>query len=469
MALELIGADAVLQHSEISSAANTLRQRASADPLLALHGQMLQQYIRLYQAAGVDARSALIGNYSWATDAAIESWFSSGQYGKVAAFARGSFEGLPIPTFTSGDKNVFVKQLNRCIRSMIKTKKYDEGKKLLADALLLCDKILAERAWDWYVNSSYEDLCFDVANELVQVGDKKSAQPLLLRGWHRQKQLYGAEIKLDQYPELPLKGVVPEKASRADTAFFRRFAPNAMNLGILRLTIPSDFSGVSYPFNVSVYTGRNGYAGLQDQFRWLKEVRGGTVPADVIDLFKRINATAVTTGGDFMALASRQFHASFSEQATRQKSLDAAISDLKAAEALYAKLKNDARRLELAVAYSRAADRALYRSRWSDAVSWSLKSIELNSTSNPTAYGNLATAYLFQGKYDQAVEIYQAHWQDPFEEQTIGEIALADFAALDRAAIWHPDVARIKSALAPKKVPQPGGVKDQKKVPETKN
>ncbi len=481
MSLDLAGADTVLQNSDIIWAAEKLRQTSQADPLLALHGQMVEQLIRLYQQATPDAKAAFVSTFSATTSAAVKNWFESGQYERVSAFWRACYQRVILSTFTSGQQDSFVKQLNLCIRSLLKTGKPADAKKLLDYTLSLCDTILAERPWDWYVNAAYNSLCFEVAAELAEIGDRASAQPLLRRGWRRQLKLFGQEMDLEKYPELPLRGTVPEKISGDDAKFFARFtkdagaeffAPFANNAapkhsGIERFTIPTDFSGTIYQFHVYVYTGTNGYAELLDQFRWVKEIRAGTVPAEVQDSFKRLNDIAVANKVDFMELCVYALGTAASEAQDRQKRLDAAIDEMKTAEAEYAKDKSDSNRLKLATAYSSAADRALYRERWTDAENWARKSIELNDASNPTGHGNLATAYLFQGKYEQALKIYRAHWQDTLNGKTLGDAALADFEALEKAGIKHPDVARIKSALGTKKDPPPAGA--GKKAAETKS
>jgi tetratricopeptide (TPR) repeat protein len=61
---------------------------------------------------------------------------------------------------------------------------------------------------------------------------------------------------------------------------------------------------------------------------------------------------------------------------------------------------------------------------------------------------NLAHALLFQGHYDEALAIYRQYWEKPLEGKTFGEVALEDFAAFDKAGLTHPDLSRMKKALA---------------------
>ena len=61
---------------------------------------------------------------------------------------------------------------------------------------------------------------------------------------------------------------------------------------------------------------------------------------------------------------------------------------------------------------------------------------------------NLAHALLFQGHYDEALAIYRQYWNKPLNGETFGEVALEDFGALDKAGLTHPDLSRMKKALA---------------------
>jgi tetratricopeptide (TPR) repeat protein len=61
---------------------------------------------------------------------------------------------------------------------------------------------------------------------------------------------------------------------------------------------------------------------------------------------------------------------------------------------------------------------------------------------------NLAHALLFQGHYDEAFTIYRENWNKPLHGKTFGETTLDDFAEFDKAGLTHPDLSRMKQALA---------------------
>jgi tetratricopeptide (TPR) repeat protein len=289
---------------------------------------------------------------------------------------------------------------------------------------------------------------------------------LLRRGWTRLLKMYGKEIDLDRYQELPLKGDVPAAASPEDAESFGRFAKDRLekDSGMIKFTVPVDFGGRKHPIFIYVVTGRNGYAELQDQFQWWKEIRGGVVPQEVQDSFKRLHDIAVENNVSYPDLCVYALGTAAAEE-NAQKLFDTAIESLKKCEAQYSEDKSDSNRSELVAAYSSAADRALYLKRWADAAKWARKSLEL-ADFNPTAHGNLATALLFQDKYEQALEIYKAHWRDEMNGKTLGDCVLIEFDALEKAGSKHPDVARIKEAMGVKPDAPAGG--DKKPDGDTK-
>lgn len=148
-----------------------------------------------------------------------------------------------------------------------------------------------------------------------------------------------------------------------------------------------------------------------------------------------------------------------------QRLMIAALEDVKKCENQYSEYKTKINARKLADAYNSAADRALYVKRWNDASNWARKSIVLDESIR-SAYGNLATALLFQDQYEPALVIYKAHWHDRLNDATLGDSVIAQFAALEKAGIEHPNVARIKAALGVK--PDASANGDDKPEPDKK-
>jgi tetratricopeptide (TPR) repeat protein len=62
--------------------------------------------------------------------------------------------------------------------------------------------------------------------------------------------------------------------------------------GMKRFTIPCDFNGLKYPFHVYVTDVPWPKDPLEDQARWLEEVRGGTIPKEVRESFRKLHKIA---------------------------------------------------------------------------------------------------------------------------------------------------------------------------------
>jgi len=590
VSLDLFGADTVLQNPNIVLAGELLSELGHDDPVAAIYKQMVDHYLQLYIQANRDSRSAFIGTVASITRAQVESWHRNRQYQKVAGYWDRFYAGLPIMTFTSGETVKLIDQLTLCASSLLRIGRGAEGHRLLNDTFMLCESILADRPWAYFVREPMFQMCFDAAKILSEGGEPRKAQEWLRRGWALYKECEGNDIDLGHYAELPLQGTVPKNIPDNDASFFaQKGSPK-------RFTIRVDFNGVKSRYYIYVRSGKNAYQRLLDQFRWVSEIREGTVPKELQQIFERIHKLAEDNKINYQELCAKEFpkavllaaetqlqaaraivNAQDKQKATpdeiadkkrtlsaayaavsraamdfsswkklgdyatgwleeldeenpsalsslaialfaqeritlgleiyirywdapdnnhefrkvagadiesltdsegkigslrmayllarasntsfpevmkfvfRQEIvvqlLDNAITRLKEAEGAYLKDKSDANRQKLAAICNAASHLALFRKRWTDAENWARKAVELKDSSGHTANANLATAWLFQGKYEQALEIYRKYWKDPWKGNTLGDEVLADFEALENYDIKHPDVSRIKAAL----------------------
>lgn len=69
-----------------------------------------------------------------------------------------------------------------------------------------------------------------------------------------------------------------------------------------RFTIPCDFSGTKYPFHVYVGEPHPQRHPLQHQAWWLSNIRGGTIPQEVMDSFERLHKIALENNVSFEEL-----------------------------------------------------------------------------------------------------------------------------------------------------------------------
>lgn len=59
-----------------------------------------------------------------------------------------------------------------------------------------------------------------------------------------------------------------------------------------RFTVPCDFEGTKHPFHVYIGQPHKNHHPLKYQSAWLNEVRGGTVPKEVMGSFERLKNIA---------------------------------------------------------------------------------------------------------------------------------------------------------------------------------
>ncbi|MEK6258765.1 MAG: DUF2610 domain-containing protein [Planctomycetota bacterium] len=594
--LDIIGADTVIQNYEIRS---SLEKLQSKDPVAQIHEQMVDQYLQLYSRSTLDTRAALIATAVRLSSARTTNWYTAKDYAKINEFWDLHYAGLPIKALTSGEQSDLVVQLKMMASSLFLNGRQADATQLWNDVFALCDAIIADRPWDFYVRQNMFGLCFEAAKLLDEKKETVAAQQWLRRGWEKYKEFAGNDIDLDKYASLPLKGAVPDEISGNDAAFFAALKPKDQEetSTMKSFTIPCDIGGVKFPFYVFIVAGRNGHQRLLDQFRWLAEYRGGTISKEVLDVFERLHNQADSANVDYCEYYIREFPKAALQEADRQlraarnivssqdkqqatpneiaraqqelaaayanacrsameysnweglgqyandwlagdannagarsslaialfaqgrivealpiyheswnkpefkkaaaadfafmrpsdgrasslrrlyliatennvsfpdlieyalkdelEKARSAIAEERAKEAgkqvkegedAYRNDKSDTNRQKLVTTYNAASNRAFYVKRWTDAENWARKSIELTQ-SNPVAHGNLATALLFQDKYEQALKIYEAHLQDPLNDKTLRDSVLADLHALEKANVKHPDVTRIKAVL----------------------
>ena len=110
---------------------------------------------------------------------------------------------------------------------------------------------------------------------------------------------------------------------------------------------------------------------------------------------------------------------------------------------------NEDFKTNLASALYKFSKYALFAKSFEEAEKSARKTLEL-SPKSIGVISNLASALLFQGKYEEALDYYQKwidkKWPDD-RHATFCEVFLADLAELKAAGITHPDVAKVRAFL----------------------
>ncbi|MFM9068593.1 MAG: DUF2610 domain-containing protein, partial [Planctomycetota bacterium] len=309
-----------------------LEDLPKTDPLRVVHNELVSRLITVYSAASNSEKSNNLADFTRAVDLRLASLYEDKNYVELAKIWEQCYQNIRYDQLRKNDEwNSLVRQIRFLTTALIKQGQRKEAEQLIVTITKQCQVWLKDRPWDWYLKDAYTGVCFEAADAWFETGDVELMQPLLLQAWTIRLRQFGKEDWLPKLTgRLPRKGQVPSGATDKERDFFARFAidkskdeknksdsgSTATNTskngettaakksdsGMKRFTVPIDFAGKKYPFFVYVMTGPRGFAEVQDQFRWVEEIRGGKVPQEVRDSFRRLNEIAKENNVDFMEL-----------------------------------------------------------------------------------------------------------------------------------------------------------------------
>lgn len=192
---------------------------------------------------------------------------------------------------------------NRRIRVLIALDRTDDALVAYRKFDQSCGDWVRKFPWEYYARQYATDITNRMGNHLRLKGRHAEAQPLLAyaSNWGVKEASEGlAAIYGDQASALADAAKAAEARKLAERQSFKRF------------TIPTEFDKVKFPFHVYVAEygpGPScetpvtlsdakqprdpaaqcyGYAGIDDQVLWVSQLRGGVVPPDVIDSFRKL-------------------------------------------------------------------------------------------------------------------------------------------------------------------------------------
>lgn len=331
--LGLSGMMAIFSASDFYVSMTGLEDLPATDPLRQVHDDIVTRLIEIYSAASDSEKAGNLAEFTRAVDIRLTRLHNDKKYAELAAIWEQCYQRIRYDQLRETEEwNSLVRQSRVFSVALIKQGKRKEAQDLVEATTKQCQVWLKQRPWDWYLKDAYTGVCFDVADAWFETGDVELMQPLLLQGWTIRLKQLGREDLLQRFSgNLPRKGQVPSGATTAEKEFFERFAsdksdndkptsnqtaasktetktanakdePKKRSTGMKRFTVPIEFAGKKYPYFVYVMSGPRGYAEVQDQFRWVEEMRGGKVPQDVRDSFRRLNEIAKENNVDFMEL-----------------------------------------------------------------------------------------------------------------------------------------------------------------------
>jgi serine/threonine protein kinase/tetratricopeptide (TPR) repeat protein len=173
--------------------------------------------------------------------------------------------------------------LSACAGIHTEALRIDEAIQSYLESVQIATPALEKAPWQWYLRQSVGGGHMHLAELYQQKGDVRNevlAWREYLKVWLGPMQ----GMKIDRYvdPKNP--------ADEAEAVRLRAFA--ATSPGFKRIAIPAVFNGLKYPFYVYITEVPWPKDPLEDQARWLEEERGGTIPGDVRESFRRLHALA---------------------------------------------------------------------------------------------------------------------------------------------------------------------------------
>jgi tetratricopeptide (TPR) repeat protein len=171
-----------------------------------------------------------------------------------------------------------------CAKAHLEEKQADEAISTYQRVIEVATPHLEKHPWHYYLRNHLTAAHRDLADLYRDKGDSRN-EVVQLRGM----------VRVYYDPMTPVRGKQFLQAGRPENAAEAKAIRDEIAArvgGMKRFTVPCDFNGVKYPFHVYVTDLKWPRHPLGDQARWLKEVRGGTVPKEVMDSFERLHKIA---------------------------------------------------------------------------------------------------------------------------------------------------------------------------------
>jgi Domain of unknown function (DUF2610) len=151
-----------------------------------------------------------------------------------------------------------------------------------------CGPILARYPWDFYLRSPFLTATNLAGTALASAGRYQDALDFL-----EYASSWGEGASSTELANIYRGGLggLPQNAEMA-----KQFESLASRQSMISFTISCDFGGVKSPFEVYIRQWppeyRKQFPGIEDQRRWLKENRGGVIPADVLESLVNLQKVA---------------------------------------------------------------------------------------------------------------------------------------------------------------------------------
>jgi hypothetical protein len=164
----------------------------------------------------------------------------------------------------------------------------------------VCKQRLDKYPWDFFLRWNVIGMSLDAGVTLYEHHRYADALPRLKYASH-----WGISKATGMLATMYREGHgVPQNVQEA-----QRLEALASRQGTTRIDIPADFSGVKSPvaFYLHDWPQDFQFHGIDDQVRWLKEARGGTVAPEVMNRIKALQKTAWETNVSFAQFAQDEW------------------------------------------------------------------------------------------------------------------------------------------------------------------
>ncbi len=200
--------------------------------------------------------------------------------------------------------------LNNCGKTHKDAGRYKDAIKMYSQGLRVCEPAFEKETWNWWLRSHVSGQYLNMAACYEKLGDYQNE----VLAWRGHLKVWGGPLqgmKIAPYadPKRPI--------DKAEAESIRKFAKSSP--GMKRFTVPCDFAGVKYPFQIYITEVPWPKDPLEDQARWLLVERGGTIPEEVRDSFRRLHKIAHENNVSFQDLCVYALGTAEKEEKKKEK------------------------------------------------------------------------------------------------------------------------------------------------------
>ena len=271
------------------------------DPMREIKDMGIDLIVDRLSNSKINYRLEFLTDFNTNVADAIEQWRIAGDHQKVTKICNDTLKDVNISDQINGNRYGMLKFINSCVLSFFSIGFRDQAMKTANDTTKMIDQILSDRPWDFYMKDAARKFNFDIGAALDEIGEKNKSQEYLIRAWNSTFISFDRNDLIGKYSPLPLKGAIPTNPTGEDKKFFENYIKNSKEIR-RNIIIDINIKGSPHPVNFYIFSGKQGYNLLQDQFVWLKEYKGVNVPNEIIDLFIKLNKITKDFSVDFLSV-----------------------------------------------------------------------------------------------------------------------------------------------------------------------